>query len=239
MIVQRTQADGTGAMFDHIAGRYDLLNRLMSLGMDGRWRKALVRALACGGDAKVLDVATGTGDVAMAIARAHPDARVVGLDPSAGMLAVAHRKITQKGHGLEARIALTVGDAQAMPFPDDRFDAACVSFGIRNVPDRARAIREMVRVVKPGGRVAVLELGEPRGGPMAPLARFHIRRVVPWLGARLSGGAEYSYLQRSIAAFPPPAEFAALLEASGLREVGVRSLAFGATQLFVGVVPGS
>ncbi len=223
---------GSGAMFDRIAVRYDRLNRIISLGMDRGWRDRLVRAMNLPANARVLDVATGTADVALAIADMHADARVVGLDPSANMLDVGRVKATAYGE----RIELVQGDAQALPFADATFDAACISFGIRNVPDRARGLAEMRRVVKPGGRVVVLELGEPKGGPLAFFARLHVHHIVPRLGAYLSRAPEYRYLQRSIAAFPPPEEFAAMMAEAGLAEVGIERLAFGAAHIYCGRV---
>jgi demethylmenaquinone methyltransferase / 2-methoxy-6-polyprenyl-1,4-benzoquinol methylase len=226
---------GSGAMFDAIAPRYDLLNRLMSFGVDRRWRKRTVRELALGERARVLDVATGTGDLALEIARRHPGTRVVGVDPSAGMIAIGQDKVAARG--LADRVELVLGDAQALDFADGHFDATCIAFGIRNVPDRARGLAEMRRVVRPGGRVCVLELGEPRGGVLGPLARFHVHHVVPRMGALLSGRREYRYLQRSIAAFPPPDEFAAMMTDAGLRVVEVAALTFGVCHLYVAEVP--
>lgn len=229
-------ADGSGAMFDRIARRYDLLNRLMSFGVDKVWRRRLLRALGPlrEGD-EVLDVATGTADVALAIARRFAGVRVVGLDPAARMLEVGREKADQ--HRLDTRVSLLVGDAQAMPFEDGRFAAACISFGIRNVPDRLRGLQEMRRCVRPGGRVVVLELSEPTGGPMAALARLHVHHVVPRLGAWLSGDAEYRYLQASIAAFPPAEAFAGVLRDAGLQDVRYERLTFGTAHLYVGTVP--
>jgi len=218
---------GSGAMFDRIAARYDLVNRVLSLGLDQSWRRRTVRELHLGDAPRVLDVATGTGDLAIAIAKARPGGSVVGLDPSPGMLAIAKRKIG----GL--KIELREGDAQALPFDNCSFDAATIAFGIRNVPDRPRALREMARVVRPGGRIAVLELGEPRSGLLSRAARFHTRHVVPRLGALLSGAKEYKYLQTSVAAFPPAAEFASVMAASGLDVAAVIPLTFGACTLYV------
>jgi demethylmenaquinone methyltransferase/2-methoxy-6-polyprenyl-1,4-benzoquinol methylase len=224
-------ADGSGAMFDRIAHRYDSLNRLMSLGLDRGWRRELVRRLMVD-HGEVLDVATGTADVALAVARAYPNVRVVGVDPSAEMLAIGEEKALAAG--LAHRIALEVGDAQALPFESERFAACCISFGIRNVPDRARALAEMARVTRRGGRVVVLELSEPGEGVLGRLARIHVRHVVPRLGAWISGADEYRYLQRSIAAFPPPARFATSMSDAGLDVEAVVPLAFGSAQLFVG-----
>ncbi|MBK9031505.1 MAG: bifunctional demethylmenaquinone methyltransferase/2-methoxy-6-polyprenyl-1,4-benzoquinol methylase UbiE [Myxococcales bacterium] len=222
---------GSGQMFDRIARRYDLLNRMMSFGVDKRWRKRTVAALALPATAsRVLDVATGTGDLAIDIARRHPQAEVIGVDPSANMIAVGAGKVAR----FDGRVELTLGDAQALAFDDASFDAVTIAFGIRNVPDRALGLREMARVCKPGGRVAILELGEPRKGVMAPLARFHIRQVVPRVGALLSGSREYRYLQTSIAAFPPPDEFAAMMTEAGLDVLEVVPLTFGVCNLYVG-----
>lgn len=220
---------GSGAMFDRIAHRYDLLNRILSLGIDQGWRRRTVRALELDAGARVLDVATGTGDLARLVLEAHPDARVVGLDPSTRMLELARRKVPGA--------AFDVGDAERLPYADASFDAACMAFGIRNVPDRGAALAELARVVRPGGRVAILELSEPRAGVLAPLARFHIRTLVPRVGALLSGSREYRYLQESIAAFPPSREFGALMAASGLEVRRIEELTFGVCCLYVAVVP--
>jgi demethylmenaquinone methyltransferase/2-methoxy-6-polyprenyl-1,4-benzoquinol methylase len=222
---------GSGEMFDQIAGRYDRMNRILSLGIDKRWRKRTVAALALPANAQVLDVATGTADLAIDIARRHPDATVIGLDPSRGMLAVGDAKVARGD--LAGRVTLVVGDAQALPYEDDRFDAATIAFGIRNVPDRALGLRELARVVKPGGRVAVLELAEPRRGLLGKAARFHVRHVVPRLGALLSGSREYRYLQTSIAAFPPAEAFAQIMTDAGLDVLAVTPLTFGTCTLYV------
>lgn len=224
---------GSGNMFDAIAHRYDLLNRVISLGVDQGWRRRTVDALALAGrgPAEVLDLATGTADLAMMIARRHPEVRVTGLDPSRNMLDVGVRKLAETK--LDQRITLVEGDAQALPFEDGRFAGATMAFGIRNVPDRAKALREIARVTRKGGRVAILELGEPKRGIFGPLARFHIRHVVPTIGALISGSREYRYLQESIAAFPEPEVFAELMRASGLRVIAVTPLTFGVCNLYV------
>lgn len=229
------RGDGSGAMFDRIAARYDLLNRLNSLGLDRGWRRATAEALAPAaagrGPLRMLDVASGTGDLAIAIARRFPSAVVDGVDASAAMTSIGRGKVRRAG--LADRVTLAAGDARDLGFPDRCFDAAAIAFGIRNVPDRLRALRELARVTRPGGRVAVLELGEPTSGPLAALARFHIRVVVPLMGALLAGGEEYRYLRRSIRAFPPPAEFARAMADAGLQPVETRPLAFGACNLFL------
>ena len=223
--------DGSGAMFDGIAARYDLVNRVISLGIDQSWRRKTVRALELGPSHRVLDLATGTGDLAIQVAQTEPSVTVVGLDPSSKMLDVGRAKVLRGT--LEKRVELVQGDAQALPFADDSFNSVCIAFGIRNVPDRAQALREMARVTRPGGRIAILELSEPRTGLLGAFARFHIHTVVPYVGALLSGVKEYQYLQRSIAAFPPAAEFAALMQNSNLNVLGVHPLTFGVCHLYV------
>lgn len=227
-----SRADGSGAMFDGIAQRYDLVNRVISLGIDRRWRRETARALALqGGAARVLDLATGTGDLAIEIAEQAPEARVLGIDPAARMLDIARAKVQKKGLG--ERIDFKQGDAQALSLPSRSFDAVSIAFGIRNVPDRAKALGEMARVTRFGGRIAILELSEPTG-LLGPLARFHVHTVVPALGALLSGAPEYRYLQHSIAAFPRAELFVSMLEAAGIEPVAVRPLTFGVCHLFVG-----
>ena len=221
---------GSGAMFDRIAGRYDLLNRIISLGLDRRWRRQAVEIVANDG-ANVLDLATGTGDVALEIARQAPGARVVGLDPSPRMLEEAEVKV--RNAGCADRIELLPGRAETLPFDDGAFDGAIIAWGIRNVADRPAALREMARVVRSDGRVVILEGTEPRSHPLAFPARFYMHHLVPRLGAWLSRAKEYRYLQTSIAAFPPPAAFASLMTANGLDVLEVRPLTFGVCGLFV------
>jgi demethylmenaquinone methyltransferase / 2-methoxy-6-polyprenyl-1,4-benzoquinol methylase len=223
--------EGSGAMFDGIAARYDLVNRVISLGIDQSWRRKTVAALNLAPGHRVLDLATGTADLAIQVARTEPSVHVVGLDPSSKMLDVGREKVLRAA--LETRVELVQGDAQALPFEPKSFDSVCIAFGIRNVPDRAQALREMARVTRPGGRIAILELSEPRSGLLGALARFHIHTVVPYVGALLSGVKEYQYLQRSIAAFPPADEFAALMKGSNLDVIGVHALTFGVCHLYV------
>lgn len=221
---------GSGQMFDAIAPRYDLVNRLISLGRDQAWRRATVRALDLSPGAVVLDLATGTGDLALMIAREHPGVTVIGTDPSRGMLDLA----VDKARARSAEVSFAIGDAQAIDREDASVDAITMAFGIRNVPDRPRALREMARVLKPGGRAAILELGEPRSGALASLARLHIHTIVPRIGGLLSGAREYGYLQRSIAAFPPPEVFAAMMEEAGFTMRAIEPMTLGSVVLFVG-----
>ncbi len=225
---------GSGEMFDAIADRYDRMNRILSMGIDRGWRRRAIEALRLPPRARVLDVACGTADVAIDVARCHPDATVFGVDVSRRMLEVGRAKVVRQG--LTERVELRMGDAQALDFPNEHFDACTIAFGIRNVPDRDLALREMRRVLRPGGRLAVLELGAPEHGPLAWAARIHLRVVVPRLGAWLAGAPrEYRYLQQSVEAFPPPGAFAARIRAAGFEVEKVVPLTFGACNLYVAV----
>lgn len=233
-----TEVDGgSGTMFDAIAERYDLLNRILSMGIDLRWRAlAAEHLLADPARAReplrFLDLATGTADLAIRVAEMYPRATLVGTDPSQGMLLQGRRKVSEGS--LDGRIALDVGDAQCIDAETDSFDGVTISFGIRNVPNRERALAEMARVTKPGGRVCILELSEPEDrGLFGKLARFHVHTVVPALGAWLSGAKEYAYLQKSIEAFPPAADFANSMRAHGLEVLEVLPLTFGVAHLYV------
>lgn len=220
------------AMFDGVARRYDRLNRIISLGLDRRWRRRAAAALGLDGTPapRVLDLACGTGDLALTIARRYPDARIVGIDPSEEMLAGARRKAERRGVALE----LLAGVAEALPLEDSEVDAVAIGFGLRNVEDRERSLSEMFRVLRPGGRVVILELTEPRGPGLAALARFHIHHVVPRIGSLLTGRAAYRYLEQSIAAFPPVQQISAELRRAGAERVLIEPMCFGAVHLVVG-----
>ena len=227
-------AGGTGEMFDAIAGRYDLLNRILSLGQDQYWRRRAMAKLALKAGDHVLDLATGTGDLAILMARKYPGVSVEGVDPSAKMIAVGRQKRDQTPFA--QRIEFHIGDGQALEHENDTFDGAIVSFGIRNFPDRLKGLSEMARVTKPGGQVVVLELSEPKHGIMALGARTYIHHIVPRIGSLLSGQKEYKYLQKSIQAFPTAQAFLELMRQAGLGDVSATPLSFGAVNLYVGQV---
>lgn len=223
--------DGSGRMFDSIAQRYDLLNRINSLGLDRSWRRRMIEALSILPGHKVLDLATGTADLPTMITDELRDVHVVGLDPSTKMLDVGREKVAKSRHA--DRIELVEGDAQALQFPDESFDRATMAFGIRNVPDRDLALREIRRVLVPGGRVAILELSEPKNGVLAAMARLHVKYGVPAIGALLSSGGEYKYLRESIEAFDSIETFEDRLTRAGLVVEMTEPLTFGACVLFV------
>lgn len=232
-VQQGLRADGSGQMFNQIAKRYDLLNRLMSFGLDRGWRRRLINSMPSTG--RILDVATGTADVALAIAKTHPQVHVTGLDPSVGMLDVGRIKVERRS--MDPRVELIEGDAQDMTFDDNTFAGTTIAFGIRNVPDRLLGLKEMARVTQSGGPVSILELSEPKGGIMAALARIHVHFVVPWMGAIISGRKEYRYLQSSIEAFPPAEQFAEMMAEAGLTDIQVNRLTFGTAHLYIGRAP--
>jgi demethylmenaquinone methyltransferase / 2-methoxy-6-polyprenyl-1,4-benzoquinol methylase len=216
-------ADGVRRMFDRIAPVYDAMNRVMTAGLDQRWRRVTVEETVHDGD-RVLDACCGTGDLAVAAVR-HRGAHVTGLDFSERMLERARRK--------EPAIEWVQGDVLALPFEDASFDAATVGFGVRNVADLEAGLFELRRVLRPGGRLGILEITTPRGA-VAPFYKLWFDRVVPLLGKLLPGGAAYTYLPASVRRFPPPEELARLLEASGFERVRFRRFAGGIVALHVG-----
>jgi demethylmenaquinone methyltransferase/2-methoxy-6-polyprenyl-1,4-benzoquinol methylase len=203
------------AMFDRISPVYDLMNRVMTAGLDRRWRRLTARAVVRPGD-RVLDACCGTGDLALAAREAGGD--VTGLDFSEAMLKRARRKDTE--------VEWVRGDLLALPFEDSSFDAATIGFGIRNVSDVEAGLRELARVLRPGGRLGCLEITQPRG-PLRPFFRLWFDRLVPLVGKLLPGGAAYTYLPASVRRFPGPADLGAAMERAGFVDVRWRLLAGG------------
>jgi demethylmenaquinone methyltransferase/2-methoxy-6-polyprenyl-1,4-benzoquinol methylase len=221
-------------MFDRIAVRYDMLNRLISLGMDKGWRRRAVRALSLTGKERVLDMCTGTADFAMeAVAPGSGRAAsVVAIDFAGEMLRVADGKV--QAAGLADRIQLVRGDATNIPLPDSSVDAVTVGFGIRNVVDRDRAIREFVRVLRPGGRLAILEPGKTKIPGVQTLNVLYLRYLLPFVGRLLSKhGEAYEYLPASVEQFPEPDVFAGLLTRNGFASAQAVPLTLGIVYLYV------
>jgi len=232
-MVEKSQ---TPEMFTAIARRYDLLNHVLSLNVDRGWRRALVDMSEVHEGDEVLDVATGTGDVAIDFARHSGAGTVVGLDRSAGMLGVARDKLRRGG--LERRIGVVEGDAMDMPFDDQSFDAVTIAFGLRNLPDYAAAVREMTRVLKPGGRLLVLEFFPPTGGVFLRFYNLYLKTALPVVGRVVSGSREaYDYLSSSIRGFASHDELHGFFQAAGLDRIERRKLAGGISCIYRGVRP--
>jgi demethylmenaquinone methyltransferase/2-methoxy-6-polyprenyl-1,4-benzoquinol methylase len=232
--------DRIAGMFDAIAPRYDLLNHLLSAGIDRRWRARMIASLELTGRETLVDVCTGTADVALEARRGAQAgssacaARVLGVDFAGAMLALGLRKVRDAGE--QRHIVLVRGDAMRIPAPDGVADAATVAFGVRNVAKTDVACRELSRVLRPGGRLAILEFSVPRFPGLAALYRFYFSQVLPRIGRVISGhSGAYSYLPASVGAFPPPHEFVTLLRQSGFADVCAVPLTFGIVYLYVAI----
>lgn len=218
-------------MFDNISPKYDLLNRLFSLGIDQGWRRKVVRLLGQEPVERLLDVATGTAD--LAILGATRAKHVTGVDISEGMLAHGRTKVERKG--LTQRVVLQRADSAALPFADGTFDAVTVAFGVRNFEHLEQGLREMARVLRPNGRIFVLEFSKPTKAPMKQLFRFYFHRVMPAIGRTVSkDSAAYTYLPKSVDAFPEGQAFLDIMARAGLREVKAEPLTGGIATLYTG-----
>jgi demethylmenaquinone methyltransferase/2-methoxy-6-polyprenyl-1,4-benzoquinol methylase len=228
-------AEENRRMFDTIAERYDLLNALMSFGLHRAWRRRAVAVLLARGGRDFLDIGCGTGDVALAVLRQSPAARLTGIDLSAPMIERAAAKT--RAAGFDARAVYRIGDATVLPFPERSFDGAISAFCLRNIVDRATAFAEMRRVLRPGGTVAILELTKPCGRLAGLAHRLYTRRVIPLLGALLSRGSAYRYLAASIDHFPNPSDIAAALTQAGFADARHQPLTAGFVTLFSAAAP--
>jgi demethylmenaquinone methyltransferase/2-methoxy-6-polyprenyl-1,4-benzoquinol methylase len=224
--------DEIESMFDRIVGRYDTMNRLMTGGLDVRWRREAARAAIGDGARRVLDLATGTADLALELARQGVPL-VVGADFSGQMLRVAEEKLAKRH---ETSIRLARGDAMQLPFAGGTFDAVTVAFGLRNMPNYAAAIAEMARVLQPGGRLVILEMTPLRQPWLNRIFGLYFERIVPFAGGLISGDRDaYRYLPSSVNAFPPAAELAIMMRRAGLQNVRYTLFSFGTVALHRGV----
>ena len=221
-------------MFSAIAPRYDFLNRLLSAGRDRVWRREAVRATALPAQGRLLDVCTGTADVALEATRQFPGIQVFGVDFSRPMIALGQTKV-ERAH-LTDRIRLQVAPAEALPFPDESFDAVTVAFGLRNIPDRDRGLREMARVLKAGGRAVVLEFTTPPSPVFRRVYLWYFHRILPRIGGLISGHpSAYAYLPASVTDFPSPADLSSLMRTTGFSDVSYQLLTMGIAAIHVGV----
>lgn len=233
---QRSKKEEVQTMFDRIAPRYDLLNHTLSLNIDRLWRRRVVEEVRRGRPQRVLDVATGTGDLALETARRMPGVQVTGVDLSERMLDAARRKAAARG--LDGRVTLVQGDAERLGFDDASFDAATVAFGVRNFGDLDAGLRELARTIRPGGRIVILEFSRPRNRVFRALFEFYSFRILPLVGGAVSRDRQaYAYLPASVGAFPAPEEFMRMMERAGFAGCCARSQSFGIAQIYIGHRP--
>ena len=229
----QTNKEEVREMFDNIAPKYDLLNHTLSMSIDRVWRRRVVGEVRRAKPGRILDVATGTGDLAIAMARRIRDVQVLGVDLSEQMLAVARRKI--EARGLDGRIVLDRGDAERLAVADASVDVATVAFGVRNFGDLGAGLRELARTIKPGGKVVILEFSRPRNRVFRALYEFYSYKILPRIGGLVSRDKRaYEYLPASVGEFPAPEEFMAMMARAGFRNCRARSQSFGIAQIYIG-----
>lgn len=224
--------DQVAQMFDSISGNYDFLNHFLSLGIDILWRKKAIRMLKDLNPKIILDVATGTGDFAIEALSLNPT-KVIGIDISEGMLEVGRTKLKEKK--LDQKVELLYGDSENLPFEENKFDALIVAFGVRNFENLEKGLAEMLRVVRPGGRVVVLEFSKPKKFPFKQLYNFYFKHVLPKIGRWVSrDSSAYTYLPESVQAFPDGEGFIEILDRLGYKKTACKPLTFGISSLYIG-----
>lgn len=227
--------DQVRTMFNDIAPRYDFLNHFLSAGIDRRWRKKAVRILRSNNPKTILDVATGTADLAIEACQMKPD-RITGIDIAEDMLSIGRKKIKEKK--LDSVINLETGDSENLHFADESFDAVMVAFGVRNFENLEKGLREMHRVLSPKGMVLVLEFSKPVKFPVKQLYNFYFKNILPGLGRLISGNSSaYTYLPDSVGKFPIGEAFIKLLENVGFNDTKHHSLTFGIASIYTGIKP--
>jgi demethylmenaquinone methyltransferase/2-methoxy-6-polyprenyl-1,4-benzoquinol methylase len=229
-----SKKEQVAAMFNAISPKYDALNRILSAGIDQSWRRKTLREIRATGALNLLDVATGTADLALALAKGIPGSRVVGVDISSGMLEVGRSKV--RANDLEGRVRLDLGDGEQLPYEESSFGAVTVAFGVRNFENLEQGLRDMRRVLEPGGTLAVLEFSQPTAWPLRSLYLFYFKNILPRIGRMVSKDASaYTYLPNSVQAFPYGEAFAAKLREAGFKSVRVRPLTFGIASLYLAI----
>ncbi|SHN19810.1 demethylmenaquinone methyltransferase / 2-methoxy-6-polyprenyl-1,4-benzoquinol methylase [Cyclobacterium lianum] len=221
------------SMFDNISKKYDLLNHLLSLGIDIVWRKKAIRMLKKDRPALILDIATGTGDFAIEALALEPK-KVIGVDISEGMLREGRKKMKEKK--LDHIIDLQLGDSEKLLFEENKFDAVIVSFGVRNFENLEKGLRDMHRVLKPGGKTVILEFSKPKKFPMKQAYSFYFRYILPQIGKMISKDkSAYTYLPESVKAFPDGRDFLDVLEKVGFKQTQCKTLTFGISSIYTGI----
>jgi len=229
-----TKKEQVADMFNNIAKTYDFLNHFMSLGIDIIWRKKAINELKKDKPSKILDVATGTGDFAFEALGILKPNKIIGVDISQGMLDIAQQKIEKRG--LSDHFAVKLGDSEKLPFDDNDFDAVTVAYGVRNFENLESGLADMLRVLRPGGKVVILEFSKPKAFPVKQLYNFYFNYITPGIGKLFSKDARaYSYLPESVAAFPAGKDFVALMDKVGYKNTKNRPLAFGICSIYTGV----
>jgi demethylmenaquinone methyltransferase/2-methoxy-6-polyprenyl-1,4-benzoquinol methylase len=221
-----TKKEQVATMFNNISGTYDFLNHFMSLGIDILWRKKAIRELKALNPSSILDVATGTGDFAFEAIKILNPRKITGVDISAGMLEVAKKKI----------FSVSLGDSEMLPFEDNQFDAITVAYGVRNYENLEKGLADMQRVLRPGGKIVILEFSKPRQFPVKQLYNFYFKYITPFLGKVFSKDARaYQYLPESVAAFPDGKSFTHLMESVGFSQTKQITLTFGISSIYTGI----
>ena len=230
---ETSKKEEVAQMFNNISKRYDFLNHFLSVGIDRIWRKKAVNMLREIQPKRILDLATGTGDFAIASLKLQPD-EVVGMDISEGMLEVGREKMKKKG--VSHIISMNLGDSENLPFEDNYFDALTVGFGVRNYENLEKGLSEMLRVVRPGGKLIILEFSKPKKFPIKQYYAFHSKYIIPFFGKRISKDEKaYAYLPESVAAFPEGKDFTDILSKLGYKNVGARLVAGGIATIYHGI----
>lgn len=229
---ESSKKEQVAQMFDSISARYDFLNHMLSLSIDKGWRKKVVKMVAAQNPKDILDVATGTGDLAIALTAVKPE-KITGIDISQGMLDVGVKKIKQRN--LQDIITMQKADSENLPFEDNTFDVATVAFGARNFQDLAKGLAEMNRVIKPGGKIFVLEFSQPTGFPFKQVYKFYFKNILPGLGKLISKDASaYTYLPESVEAFPYGKNFTDIMHQVGFSKTSIQPVTFGVATIYSG-----
>ena len=229
---EKSKKEEVAEMFNNISANYDFLNHFLSLGIDHLWRKKAIKQLKNLEVKKVIDIATGTGDFAIASLKLNPD-EVIGVDISSGMLEVGAKKMKNKGH--DKTIKMILGDSENLAFEDNYFDALTVGFGVRNFENLEKGLSEMLRVIRPGGKIVILEFSKPKKFPVKQVFSFYSKYFIPFFGKRISKDTQaYAYLPESVAAFPEGKEFESILKKLNYKSVQSIILSGGIATIYTG-----